>query len=318
MLRPDPHSDVILIVDDAPENLSILHTLLDESGYTVLVATDGAGALDRARRLPPDLILLDAVMPGLDGFETCRRLKEDLETRTIPVVFMTGLAETEHILHGFQSGGVDYITKPIRSAEVMVRIASHLRNSRLVTQTRAALDAAGQAVVAVDLSGEVLWLTPLAQSWLRSSLDADGRLPAALCRWFHEALDAAEVTPFEWPAAGEHLIFSRLRRGARGEELLLIQRKAGAPEPAVLMQAFRLTPREADVLYWAALGKTNRDIAEILGMSPRTANKHLEHVFEKLGVETRTAAARMALNAGDAANRAASRQPNPRDGMALL
>jgi len=296
MLRPDPLSDVVLIVDDAPENLSILHTLLDESGYTVLVATDGAGALDRARRLPPDLILLDAVMPGLDGFETCRRLKEDLETRTIPVVFMTGLAETEDILKGFQAGGVDYITKPIRPAEVMVRIASHLRNSRLVAQARAAMDAAGQAVVAVDLSGEVLWLTPLAQSWLRTSLDVDGRLPAALCRWLNEALEVAEVKPFELLAHGEHLVFSRLRRGAHGEELLLIQRKAGAPEPAALMQAFRLTPREADVLYWAALGKTNRDIADILGMSPRTVNKHLEHVFEKLGVETRTAAARMALN----------------------
>lgn len=296
MLRPDPLRDVVLIVDDAPENLSILHTLLDKSGYTVLVATDGAGALDRARRLPPDLILLDAVMPGIDGFETCRQLKEDLQTRTIPVVFMTGLTETEHILQGFQAGGVDYITKPIRPAEVMVRIASHLRNSRLVVQTRAAMDAAGQAVVAVDPSGEVLWMTPLALSWLRSSLDARGRLPAALCSWLHDALEAPEVRPFELLAASEQLIISRLRRGAQDEELLLIQCKAGSPGPAALMQAFRLTPREADVLYWVALGKTNRDIADILGMSPRTANKHLEHVFEKLGVETRTSAARMALN----------------------
>ncbi|MFM0632071.1 response regulator [Paraburkholderia xenovorans] len=293
MLRPDPLRDVVLIVDDAPENLSILHTLLDKSGYTVLVATDGAGALDRARRLPPDLILLDAVMPGIDGFETCRRLKEDLQTRTIPVMFMTGLAETEHILQGFHAGGVDYITKPIRPAEVMVRIASHLRNSRLVAQTRAAMDAAGQAVVAVDPSGAVLWLTPLAQSWLHNSLDAHGRLPAALCSWLH---DAPEARAFELLAASEHLIVSRLRRGAQGEELLLIQCKADSPGPAALMQAFRLTPREADVLYWVALGKTNRDIADILGMSPRTVNKHLEHVFEKLGVETRTAAACVALN----------------------
>ena len=296
MLRPDPLRDVVLIVDDAPENLSILHTLLDKSGYTVLVATDGAGALDRARRLPPDLILLDAVMPGIDGFETCRQLKEDLQTRTIPVVFMTGLTETEHILQGFQAGGVDYITKPIRPAEVMVRIASHLRNSRLVVQTRAAMDAAGQAVVAVDPGGEVLWMTPLALSRLRSSLDANGRLPAALCSWLRGALEAPEARPFELLAASEQLIVSRLRRGAQGEELLLIQCKAGSPGPAALMQAFRLTPREADVLYWVALGKTNRDIADILGMSPRTANKHLEHVFEKLGVETRTSAARMALN----------------------
>ncbi|MGF6971315.1 CheY-like chemotaxis protein/DNA-binding CsgD family transcriptional regulator [Paraburkholderia sp. WC7.3g] len=296
MLRPDPLRDVVLIVDDAPENLSILHSLLDKSGYTVLVATDGAGALDRARRLPPDLILLDALMPGIDGFETCRRLKEDLQTRPIPVIFMTGLAETEHVLQGFQAGGVDYITKPIRPAEVMVRIASHLRNSRLVVQTRAAMDAAGQAVVAVGPSGEVLWLTPLAQSRLRGSLDAQGRLPAALCSWLQDALRAPEVKPFELQTAREQLIVSRPRRGAHGEELLVIQCKPGSPGPAALMQAFRLTPREADVLYWVAVGKTNRDIADILGMSPRTANKHLEHVFEKLGVETRTTAARMALN----------------------
>ncbi|CAB3741097.1 response regulator transcription factor [Paraburkholderia rhynchosiae] len=296
MLRPHPLRDVVLIVDDAPENLSILHSLLDKSGYMVLVATDGARALDCAHRLPPDLILLDAVMPGMDGFETCRRLKEDFRTRPIPVLFMTGLAETEHVLQGFQAGGVDYIPKPIRPAEVIVRIASHLRNSRLIVQTRAAIDAAGQAVVAVAPNGEVLWLTPLAQSRLRGSLDVEGRLPAALCDWLHGALRASEDRPFELLTASEELIVSRLRRGAHGEELLMIQCKVGSPEPAALMQAFRLTPREADVLYWVAAGKTNRDIADILGMSPRTANKHLEHVFEKLGVETRTTAARMALN----------------------
>ena len=297
MLRPEALRDVVLIVDDAPENLSILHTLLDESGYTVLIATDGASALDRVQRLPPDLILLDAIMPGLDGFETCQRLKSNIDTRNIPVMFMTGLSETEHILRGFQAGGVDYITKPIRPAEVMARIASHLRHSQRVAQTHEVMDAVGQAIAAVDQNGEVLWLTPLAQSWLRATQDLDGHLPAPVRRWLRKTLEGSETKPFEFPASDPPLVFSRLRRGMQGEELLLIQRKtASTPEPAALMLAFKLTPREADVLHWAMLGKTNRDIAEILGMSPRTVNKHLEHVFEKLGVETRTAAARVALN----------------------
>ena len=129
MQRPDPLRDVVLIVDDAPENLSILHTLLDKSGYTVLVATDGAGALDRARRLPPDLILLDAVMPGIDGFETCRQLKEDLQTRTIPVVFMTGYDED---VIPVDLNGIARVQKPadLRS------IVNHLRPRDQVVQVR--------------------------------------------------------------------------------------------------------------------------------------------------------------------------------------
>jgi DNA-binding response OmpR family regulator len=297
MQRPEPLSDVVLIVDDVPENLSILHTLLDESGYTVLVATDGISALDRVQLLPPDLILLDAIMPGLDGFETCQRLKDNIDTRGIPVIFMTGLTETEHILRGFQAGGIDYITKPIRPAEVVARIASHLRHSQRMAQTHEVMDAIGQAVVAVDLQGDILWLTPLAQTWLRASLDAEGHLPAAVRRWLTANVECEDAKPFDFSVSNPPVVFSRLRRGMQGETLLLLQRKtARTPEPAALMQAFKLTPREADVLHWAMLGKTNRDIADILGMSPRTVNKHLEHVFEKLGVETRTAAARIALN----------------------
>jgi len=114
---------VVLIVDDAPENLAMLHEALDAAGYRVLVATDGQSALDRVALLMPDLILLDAMMPGIDGFETCRRLKADPLTAHIPVVFMTGLTETGHILAGFQAGGVDYLTKPLNPPEVLVQLA---------------------------------------------------------------------------------------------------------------------------------------------------------------------------------------------------
>ena len=122
----------ILIVDDVPENLAVAHDALDAAGYTVRVATGGLAALESARRQPPDLILLDAVMPGLDGFETCRRLKADLSTRQIPVVFMTGLTDSEHVVLGFQAGGIDYVTKPIRTAEVIAPSEGDVESELLV------------------------------------------------------------------------------------------------------------------------------------------------------------------------------------------
>lgn len=279
----------ILIVDDVPENLAVAHDALDTAGYTVRVATSGIAALESARRQPPDLILLDAVMPGLDGFDTCRRLKADLSTRQIPVVFMTGLTDSEHVVLGFQAGGIDYVTKPIRPQEVIARIASHLRSARLVADTQAAADAAGDAIVAIDETGRLSWATPLAQTWLAPLSDAQHRLPASLLRWL-DCGDAGSPT-FSLLADGQRLSFARL-----GPRRLLVQRIETVPEPETLARLLNITAREADVLYWIVLGKTNPEIASVLEMSPRTVNKHLEHIFTKLGVETRTAAATVALN----------------------
>ena len=123
------HSDVVLIVDDVPDNLSVLHDALDESGYTVLVATNGESALQAL----PDVVLLDAVMPGMDGFEVARRLKANAETAHIPIIFMTGLTETEHVVAAFAAGGVDYVTKPIRAQEVLARMKAGSRCTRATT-----------------------------------------------------------------------------------------------------------------------------------------------------------------------------------------
>lgn len=208
--------DVALIVDDVPENLSLLSDALSEAGYTVLVATDGLSALERLEMVVPDIILLDAVMPGIDGFETCRRIKQLEQARHVPVIFMTGLTESEHVLKGFEAGGIDYVTKPIKPVEVLARMATHISTARMLLQRQSELDVLQE-----------------------------------------EKATAADVVP---------------------------------------LSDYQLTPREIDVLVWVAKGKTNRDIAEIVGMSPRTVNKHLEHIYVKLGVETRSAAA--ALVAG--------------------
>lgn len=299
MLEPrseeSPATPVVLIVDDAPDNLALLHGALRQEGYGVRVATSGSMALDSARLSPPDLILLDAMMPGLDGFETCRRLKEDLITREIPVVFMTGLSQTDDVLRGFRAGGVDYVTKPVRAPELLARIGAHLRNRNRLVAAHSASDAAGDAIIAIGAGYTVQWATPLARRWLTPLLELDGQLPAPVRRWI-DAPGAMAEASVSLISAGERLVFSRLQSTCADTQLLLIRRNTPVPEPAVLSRALRLTAREGEVLYWVALGKTTPDIAEILDSSPRTVNKHLEHIYMKLGVETRTAAATLALS----------------------
>jgi DNA-binding response OmpR family regulator len=153
---------VVLVVDDVPDNLALLHDALDAAGYTVLVATDGSSALQRAAQADPDIVLLDAVMPGLDGFEVARRLKAGPETAHIPIVFMTGLTDTEHVLAAFAAGGIDYVTKPLRPPEVLARMAAHMLQARQARQARNALDAHGHATLAVNLQGQrprLVWQT---------------------------------------------------------------------------------------------------------------------------------------------------------------
>ena len=116
----------ILVVDDDPANLSVMFDYLKDMGFRVTVARDGESALEKARYGQPDLILLDLLMPKIDGFETCRRLKADETLKNIPVIFMTALTETEDKVKGFQAGGVDYITKPFQQEEVLARIKTHL------------------------------------------------------------------------------------------------------------------------------------------------------------------------------------------------
>ncbi|CAD5108846.1 response regulator transcription factor [Zestomonas carbonaria] len=214
-VQPD-QAGIVLIVDDTPDNLALLSDALDAAGYMVLVAMDGASALERMQRRRPDVVLLDAVMPGLDGFETCRRIKAQAEIADIPVLFMTALTDSEHVVEAFAAGGIDYVTKPLKTDEVLARVAAHLRTARLLQAAR--------------------------------------RAPAS-------------------------------RPTLTGEENL-----------EALSSRYQLTGREVEVLHWVACGKTNRDIGDILGLSPRTVNKHLEHVYVKLGVETRTAAAALAIS----------------------
>jgi two-component system, sensor histidine kinase and response regulator len=137
MSQQTPHHATLLIVDDTPENIAVLFELLTIQGFSVLVAEDGESALNIAVSEKPDLILLDIMMPGMDGFETCRHLKQDPLTTGIPVIFMTALADTADKLRGFELGAVDYITKPFDHEEVMARIDTHLTLLRLRRELQA-------------------------------------------------------------------------------------------------------------------------------------------------------------------------------------
>jgi DNA-binding NarL/FixJ family response regulator len=280
---------VVLVVDDAPSSLGMLCDTLEASGYTVLVAVDGEAALQRLELVVPDAILLDGLMPGLSGFETCRRIKANPALAHIPVLFMTGLSETSHVVEGFECGGVDYVVKPIRAQEVLARLHTHARNARITRMARDAVDVAGMGVVFVDTRGRIAWRSPQAALWLHALEDpvAPGLLPASL-----EPALAPGAAIAIGTATGMRLSVRNLGAAALGETMLLfaIQREG----PAARLADAALTPRETEVLSWLAKGKTNRDIGDILGTSPRTVNKHLEHIFEKLGVETRAAAAALA------------------------
>ncbi len=129
-------SNSILIVDDTPNNIRLLFDVLDSAGFDISVVRNGETALEKLHHIQPDLILLDVMMPGIDGFETCRRIKANPDTQDIPIVFMTALSDTEHKVGGLQIGAIDYITKPIQVEEVLARVNVHLnlRNVQLQVQ----------------------------------------------------------------------------------------------------------------------------------------------------------------------------------------
>src|SRR5246127_2521329 len=190
MITEPKKRDVALVIDDSPETLRLLTDALDNVGMTVMVALDGASAMRIVDQITPDIILLDAVMPGMDGFETCRKLKRDGALSNVPVIFMTGLTETEHIVRGLEAGGVDYVTKPIVIEELLARIRVHLANARLTQSARAALDVSGRFLLAVSRQGEIMWATPQAQKLLSENLTAAINetlvLPDSMLQWLEQ------------------------------------------------------------------------------------------------------------------------------------
>src|SRR6266568_1124561 len=269
MITEAKKRDVALVVDDSPETLRLLTDALDGAGMTVMVA-------------------LDAVMPGMDGFESCKKLKRDAGLDHVPIIFMTGLAETEHIVRGLEAGGVDYVTKPIVIEEMLARIRVHLGNARLTQSARAALDVSGRFLFAVNRQGRILWATPQAQKLLSDNLAAGTNdelvLPDPMLQWLEQAQKGkagSKTTAMASLPNDEQLRLQYMGKLGPNEFLLRLAKDTSTNLPAEFSSELGLTTREGEVLSWLSKGKTNRDI---------------EQIYAKLGVENRTAAAAIATS----------------------
>lgn len=294
-----PHPTRVLVVDDTPVNLALLLDTLGQAGHRVLIAESGLDALAILARTPPDLILMDVVMPGLDGFATCARIRANPTWANIPLLFMTSIDSPGEKVRAFEGGAIDYIVKPVYPPEVLARVNAHLqlralrrdleqRNEQLQSEIDLRLDAEAQlahsldrAVITTDASGTTLFATRLAAALLEKYFPGQRgpTPPAALL---------AGATGVE---QGDHSLLIRRFAGAPGDDVhvYFLEEKNAPPGPGALM-ALGLTARQAEVLYWIAQGKANGDIATILGTSPRTVHKHVERIFERLGVENRASA----------------------------
>ena len=293
----------ILIVDDSSEALKFLAEVIQPIGATVLVAMTGEKALEVVNEIIPDLILLDALMPGIGGFETCRRMKMKPVLKHIPIIFMTGLSDTKHIVEGLRSGGVDYLIKPIIPDELVARIHTHLTTARLTRKAYTAMDEAQRFLVAVAEDGSIVWGTPHANNILKRSLQdhngSDFAFPSRVMQWIGEQSNPYFSGPRKLNIAPDKcckILISYIGKTGPKEYLIRVVEEDFERTQLRLAKAFGLTAREAEVLTWISNGKSNRDIGTILELSPRTINKHLEHIHKKLGVENRTTAAAMAIN----------------------
>lgn len=285
----------VLVVDDSPESLGMINMALDKAGIAVLIALNGQQALNVLDQITPDVILLDAVMPVMDGFECAYEIRKKLPL--IPIIFMTGLSEVEDLVKAFDAGGNDYIVKPIHPDEILVRIRQHTNSVRMLTEAQKALDTMRQHVFSINKEGRILWATPEAQALLNQyqlqevdQLDLDERLS----HWLPNGKLGHDLA---LPLQVKNIVLTvnYFKQTEDDEYLLKIQSPNVEIDPAILEESLSITSREAEVLLWLAHGKTNREIAEILEMSPRTVNKHLEQIYPKVGADNRTAAASVAI-----------------------
>jgi DNA-binding response OmpR family regulator/DNA-binding CsgD family transcriptional regulator len=289
----------VLVVDDTPANLGVVLETLGGAGLRVLIAESGPRALEVLMRQPVDLILLDVIMPGMDGFATCGEIRQHAAWAELPIIFMTSVDEPMQKVRALEAGAVDYITKPAHPPEVLARVRTHLelraarqalqlQNEKLEAEVTLRLDAETQlaqsldrALLITDRNGRIVFHTLRAANLLHKHLPSHlpGRLPPELA--------SAERYVSK---AGALLLQRFTQRNDDALTVLYLVEEHTPAGPADLMQ-LGLTPRQSEVLYWVAQGKTNAEIAIILGASPRTIDKHVEQLLERLGVENRLAAA---------------------------
>ncbi|MEL6349744.1 MAG: response regulator [Myxococcota bacterium] len=314
----------ILIIDDNTANLKVATMHLSNYTYVVLTARDGESGLRRARHAMPDLILLDIQMPGIDGYETCRRLKADPVTADIPIIYMTARAQVDDKLRAFELGGVDYITKPFEASELIARVQNHLQivhqkrqiskhaeelQARVAEATeqlrgelaeRRALSAEREALGAlVRLQSEQLY--EQTRRWLETREDRDiglaQRLRVDIAERIRLALEQLHRTqqahPLDGIARTIELLTPALSQSQDVGESL---RETSAPiAPIAENPLIRLSPREYEVFQLLTQGKANKEIAYTLGISTSTVSTYRLRILEKLDEQDISGLIRIAL-----------------------
>jgi len=281
----------VLVIDDTPANLELLLDTLRGSDYELLVAESGAIALEMIPNIIPDIILLDVMMPGMDGYETCAAIKVSKQWAQIPVIFMTALCDTEDKIKAFEAGAVDYITKPIYTSEVLARVTAHLKIHHLQQQLA---DELSMRVEAENLISQSLDLGVLLLD-SENQIIFSTRPTDALLNKYATDFDGANC-PSDLLSSDSPLEVRRFSEAGNEDiSMFIVQERNSPPGPSALLP-LGLTAREAEVLYCIAQGKSNPDISIILTTSVRTIHKQVENIFRKLGLKTRTAAALTALD----------------------
>lgn len=304
----------VLVVDDVPTNVDVVLSHLTGAGFRVLCADSGTRALKQLEQRVPDIILLDIKMPGMDGIETCRRIKQRPEWKNVPIIFITGADELSQKLAAFEAGAVDFVTKPILAEEVEARVRTHLKirelqteleqkNQALSEEIELRLDAEkqleaklDQAFVIANKAGEILFATRQANILLHAFFPGNSvaALPDVVVRWVTSS-DGQKPLVIHTSTKGDLQIDHLASSDVRNLAFLRLEQRNSFWGPKAL-RALGLTPREAEVLYWITEGKTNPEISTILDTTLHTIKKHNNKLFAKLGVETRMAAARLAMS----------------------
>ena len=327
VFAPSGQGESVWLVSSDAEQAGRLAEVLEEAGYSTLALSDAAIALAKAAVATPDMVLLDAQLSDGSGFDLARRLKALAHTSPAPIIFITEPRQSDHIVQALEAGGADCVHQTVKPHELLARMAMHLAGARERRQARNALDAFGYATLTVrPQDGKLMWQTPLSRELLERYCPHHppyaSRTAPEVQAWLQECLRQLQRGDAPRPlvlSLGEGARLTlRLHQqtgdnesasAAEGEEwsgddwLIVMREDSDRAVMEAMRAAFALTLREAEVLYWVVKGKTNKDVGDILGSSPMTVKKHLERVFVKLGVETRTAAA------GKATARIAQLQP---------
>ena len=284
------NTPAVLVVDDTPASLGVVCDSLRREGVRVLLADSGDAARAVLARERPEVILLDVVMPGEDGFAVCGSLKAHPEWRDIPVVFLTAIDDPGQKVRALSAGAVDYVTKPVHVPELVARVRVQLE-LRAARRALVAKNAELESEVALRLDAEEQLSASLDRAVVL--LDRDGRLLFAT-RLAHDLMAKFSVVPSSLVRTPRVTIpdgalnVRRFHETGRDELIMLALEEEHAPPGPAALCALGLTARQAEVAYWVAQGKTNPETATILGTSPRTVDKHMERILSRLGLENRS------------------------------